>query len=152
MRLLLLWEAQTHVTPRTVDIFFYGLFMDMGLLQQRGLHPSHSQVACLDGYDLVIGDRATLMPRADARVYGIVTGLPFADIDTLYAEPSVREYRPEAVLVTREDGRQIPALCYTLPSIADAPRNTSYAVQLLALAKTLAFPEVYLDTLQRLAS
>jgi hypothetical protein len=151
MHLLLLWKAETDVPPRTVDVFFYGLFMDMGLLQQRGLHPSHPQVACLDGYALVIGDRATLMPSTEARVYGIVTGLTFADIDTLYAEPSVREYRPEAVLVTREDGRQVPALCYTLPHVADAPRNTTYAVQLLALAKTLAFPEVYLDTLQRLA-
>jgi hypothetical protein len=49
MRLLLLWKAKTHVIPRTVDVFFYGLFMDMGLLQQRGLHPSHPQVASLDG-------------------------------------------------------------------------------------------------------
>jgi len=139
------------VTPRTIDIFLYGLFMDMDLLQQRGLHPRHPQVASLDSYDIVIGDRATLIPRAEARIYGIVTGLTFADIDALYAEPSVRDYRPEAVLVTREDGRQVPALCYTLPSVADAPRNTTYAVQLLALAKTLAFPAVYLDTLQRLA-
>jgi len=140
MRLLLLWKAKTHVTPRTIDIFLYGLFMDMDLLQQRGLHPRHPQVASLDSYDIVIGDRATLIPRAEARIYGIVTGLTFADIDALYAEPSVRDYRPEAVLVTREDGRQVPALCYTLPSVADAPRNTTYAVQLLALAKTLALP------------
>jgi len=140
MRLLLLWKAKTHVTPRTIDIFLYGLFMDMDLLQQRGLHPRHPQVASLDSYDIVIGDRATLIPRAEARIYGIVTSLTFADIDALYAEPSVRDYRPEAVLVTREDGRQVPALCYTLPSVADAPRNTTYAVQLLALAKTLALP------------
>ena len=140
MRLLLLWKAKTHVPPRTIDIFLYGLFMDMDLLQQRGLHPRHPQVASLDGYDIVIGDRATLIPRAEARIYGIITGLTFADIDALYAEPSVRDYRPEAVLVTREDGRQVPALCYTLPSVADAPRNTTYAVQLLALAKTLALP------------
>src|SRR5262245_41478751 len=87
MHLFLLWQGETHVTPRTVDVFFYGLFMDMGLLQ-RGLHPSRPQVACLDGYAMVIGNRATLMPNAKARVYGIVTGLIFADIDTLYAEPN----------------------------------------------------------------
>jgi hypothetical protein len=149
MQLWRLWKAETDVPPRTVDIFLYGLFMDMGLLQQRGLHPSHPQVAFLDGYAILIGDRATLMPNAEARVYGIVTGLPFADIATLYAEPSVRDYRPEAVLVTREDERQVPALCYILPHVADAQRNIRYAVQLLALAKTLAFPEVYLDTLRR---
>jgi hypothetical protein len=64
MCLDLRWKAETHVTPCTVDVFFSGLFMDMGLLQQRGLHLSHPQVASLDGYDIVIGDRATLMPSA----------------------------------------------------------------------------------------
>ena len=131
-------------------VFFYGLFMDMSLLQQRGLAPSHPQVASLDGYDIVIGDRATLVPHAEARIYGIVTGLTHADIDTLYTEASVRDYRPEAVLVTREDGSQVPALCYTLPQVTGTGRNTAYAVKLLELEKALAFPGAYLATLQRL--
>ena len=139
------------MTPRIVDVFFYGLFMDMGLLQQRGLAPSHPQVASLDGHDIVIGDRATLVPHAAARVYGIVTGLTHADLDTLYAEASVRDYRPEAVVVTREDGRQVPALCYLLPQVTGTGRNTAYAVKLLELATTLAFPGAYLTTLQQLA-
>ena len=42
------------VTKAYVNIFFYGLFMDMGVLQQRGLAPRHPQVARLDGYDLDI--------------------------------------------------------------------------------------------------
>lgn len=79
--------------------FFYGLCMDMGVLQQRGLDPSNPQVAYLDGYTIEIRDRATLVPHAEARVYGIVTGLTHADIATLYAEPSVLGYRPEAVVV-----------------------------------------------------
>jgi len=61
-------QTETHVTSRQVDIFLYGLFMDMDVLQQRGLDPSHPQVASLDGYDIVIGDRATLVPHAEARV------------------------------------------------------------------------------------
>jgi hypothetical protein len=47
------------MTERKVNVFFYGLFMDMGVLQQRGLAPSTPQVAYLDGYDIEIRDRAT---------------------------------------------------------------------------------------------
>lgn len=139
------------MTAEHVNIFFYGLFMDMGLLQQRGLAPRHPQVARLDGYDIDSRDRATLIGNAAARVYGIVTGLTHEDIGTLYAEPSVRDYRPEAVLVTLADDRQVPAWCYNLPHVTGARRNTVYAVRLVEVAKTLAFPGDYLDTLQRLA-
>ena len=135
---------------RKVHVFFYGLFMDTGLLQQRDLAPSNPQVAYLDGYDIEIRDRATLILNAAERVYGIVTGLTHEEIGTLYAEPSVRDYRPEAVVVTLEDKRQVPALCYNLPHITGARRNTAYAVRLLEVAKTLAFPGEYLDKLQRL--
>jgi hypothetical protein len=62
------------VTAEHVNIFFYGLFMDMGLLQQRGLAQHNPQVARLDGYDIDIRDRATLIRHAAARVYGMVTG------------------------------------------------------------------------------
>ena len=139
------------MTERKVHVFFYGLFMDMGLLQQRGLAPSNPQVAYLDGYDIEIRDRATLILNAAERVYGMVTGLIHEEIGTLYAEPSVLDYRPEAVLVTLEDSRQVPALCYNLPHITGTRRNTAYAVRLLEVAKTLAFPGEYLDKLQRLA-
>ena len=139
------------MTERKVNVFFYGLFMDMGLLQQRGLAPSNPQLACLDGYDIEIHDRATLILNAAEKVYGMVTGLTQEEIDTLYAEPSVLDYRPEAVLVTLEDDRQVPALCYTLPQVTGSRRNTAYAVRLLEVAKTLAFPGEYLDKLQRLA-
>ena len=142
--------GESDVTERKVAVFLYGLFMDMDGLQQRGLDPSDPQVASLNGYAIVLGDRATLVPHAAARVYGIVTGLTHADIDTLYTEASVRDYRPEAVVVILGDGRQVPALCYLLPQVTSAHRNTAYAVRLLALAKALAFPGAYLATLHKL--
>ncbi len=107
-------KAETDVTERSIAVFFYGLFMDMSVLQQRGLDPRNPQAASLDGYDIEIRDRATLVPHAEARVYGIVTGLTHVEIDTLYAEPGVLEYRPEAVVVILGDGRQVPAPCYNL--------------------------------------
>jgi hypothetical protein len=134
-----------------VQVFFYGLFMDIGLLQQRGLAPSPPQVACLDGYAIDIRERATVIRNAAEQVYGIVTELTHEEIGTLYADPSVREYRPEAVVVTLEDARQVPALCYTLPQVTGVRRNTAYAVKLLEVAQALAFPGAYLEKLQRLA-
>jgi Gamma-glutamyl cyclotransferase, AIG2-like len=139
------------VTAEHVIVFFYGLFMDMGVLQQRGLAPRHPQVARLDGYDIDIRERATLIRNATARVYGIVTGLTHDEIGTLYADPSVRDYRPDAVVVTMADARQVPAWCYNLPQVTGSHRNTGYAVRLVEVAKTLAFPGDYLDRLQRLA-
>jgi hypothetical protein len=134
-----------------VNVIFYGLFMDMGLLQPRGLAPRHPQVARLDGYEIDICDRATLIRHATASVYGIVTGLTHKDLGTLYADPSVRDDRPEAVVVIQADARQVPAWCDTLPQVTGARRNTVYVVRLLEVAKTLAFPGDYLDRLQRLA-
>jgi hypothetical protein len=144
-------KRRPTVTAEHVNIFFYGLFMDMGMLQQRGLTPHNPQVARLDGYDLDIRERATLIRKAGARVYGIVTALTHEEIATLYADPSVRDYRPEAVAVTLADGRQMPAWCFTLPQVTGAHRNTAYAVRLAEVAKALAFPGDYVERLQRLA-
>lgn len=143
-------KAETDVTCRKVDIFFYGLFMDIGMLRQRGLFPIHPQVAYLDGYDLEIRDRATLVLNGQARVYGMVTGLTHEEIGMLYSEPGVLDYRPEAVLVVLGDGRQVPALCYNLPHVSGTSRNTEYAVRLFEVAKALSLPEEYLNKLQNL--
>lgn len=139
------------VTAEHVNIFFYGLFMDMGMLQQRGLTPHNPQVARLDGYDLDIRERATLIRKAGARAYGIVTALTHEDISTRYADPRVRESRPEAVVVTLADARQVPAWCDTLPQVTGASRNPVYARRLVEVAKTHAFPKDYLERLQSLA-
>jgi hypothetical protein len=54
-------------------------------------------------------------------------------------------------VVTLADDRQVPAWCDTLPQVTGSHRNTGYAVRLVEVAKTLAFPGDYLDRLQRLA-
>jgi len=138
------------VTDRRVDVFFYGLFMDLDLLRQRGLRPRDPRLARLDGYDIDVRGRATLVVDGAARVHGVVAGLTHQELGALYAEPSVREYRPEAVLVTLTDGRPVAALCYTRPG-AGGPRDAAYAAKLLELAGRLGLPGDYLERLQQLA-
>jgi hypothetical protein len=137
------------MTERKIDIFFYGLFMDMALLNQRGVNPIDPRLACLEGFRIEIQDRATLIPDFAERVYGIVAGLTHEEIRTLYAEPSLQDYHSEAVLVTVGEDH-LPALCFNLTQVTSSPRNTAYAAKLFELARKLSFPEAYLDKLQKL--
>lgn len=134
---------------RTVDAFFYGLFMEEALLRKRGLHPSAVRQGHVRGYGLRIGNRATLVPSVGEQVYGIVMSLPMDDLSTLYAEPSVAAYRPEAVLVHLDDGPAVPALCYNLPTPPEPDeRNPDYAANLRALATRLALPASYIESIR----
>lgn len=126
-------------------IFFYGLFMDRALLVEKGLHPDVLGPAALSDYRIHIGDRATLVPSASSRAYGIVMALSDEEAVALYAEPSVREYRPEPVEVTLlESGQVIEADCYNLPpELGLAGANPAYADKLSGLVETLGFDSAY---------
>jgi len=38
---------------RTVDVFFYGLFMDEALLRHKGVNPLNRRIACVDNFGKV---------------------------------------------------------------------------------------------------
>ena len=134
---------------RTVDIFFYGLFMDQDLLRSKGVTPSNLRSASVSGFQLHIGERATLVPFPSGRVYGLVVSLSHIDIEKLYSEPSVSAYRPEAVLVHLANGEILAALCFNLPEPpSDDARNADYAARLRSLAERLHFPAEYVTSIQ----
>jgi hypothetical protein len=132
------------MASRRIDVFFYGLFMDVALLQQQGIHPANIRRARVEGFDLAIAERATLVPRAACAVFGILISLTHEDLTLLYADASVQDYRPEAVLAITEDGRGIPALCYNLTTLpTGSVANRTYAAALLDIARRLGFPDAY---------
>jgi hypothetical protein len=134
---------------RPADVFFYGLFMDEGLLRIKGITPLRAQVASVDGFVLRIGQRATLVPAEDGRVHGVVMSLTLAELDRLYSEPSVRAYEPQAVLVHLAAGGVIAALCYNLsPPPASTERNPEYVTKLRAVAQKVGLPAEYVASLQ----
>jgi hypothetical protein len=116
------------VSNRRIDVFFYGLFMDDEVLRQAGVAPINPRRAYLEGFELRIGQRATLVPSAGARACGMLVALTHAELDRLYGAPGLEQYRPEAVLVQPLEATPTPALCYNL---RDAPqpgeRNPEYA-------------------------
>lgn len=135
---------------RSVDIFFYGLFMDQKALEAQNLHPGNARMASVSGYKLHIGKRATLSPEEGAEAWGMVIGLPIQEAEQLYAEPSVADYKPEAVLAQTTDGQQIAALCYNLIDPGTGETNKTYAGTLHALGEQLGLPGPYVAFLHTL--
>lgn len=128
-------------------IFFYGLFMDRALLTEKGLHPEAVGPAVLPDYRIHIGERATLLPSAAHRAYGIVMELPDEEARALYSAPSVREYERECVQVELLDTNEIvEASCYNLPrALALAGVNPAYAAELSQLVAALRFDLAYVE-------
>jgi hypothetical protein len=130
---------------RPMAVFFYGLFMDPQVLERKGVRATDPKVARLEGYRLRIAARATLARDPAETVYGILTHVPADDLRRLYADASVRDYRPEAVRVTLGDGQGVEAVCYTLPPPVERfEPNPTYAAELYSLASRLGLPEDYL--------
>jgi hypothetical protein len=137
------------MAPRRIGVFFYGLFMDAGLLRTKGAHPVNLRQACVPGFALRIGQRATLLQNPDARAYGIVMELTHVEIEQLYAEASVRAYCAEAVLAELSDGSHVPALCFNLLLPPDPEEaNAEYAAKLRDLARRLGLPSDYVESIQ----
>ncbi|MEQ8330384.1 MAG: gamma-glutamylcyclotransferase family protein [Longimicrobiales bacterium] len=126
-------------------VFFYGLFMDRALLEQKGLHPQLIGPAEVRDYRIHIGERATLLPSPSGRAYGILMNLPDAEARALYAEPSVREYVAERVEAELFDTSELVAAdCYNLPpAIGLAGTNPAYAAELSRLVRRLGFDSAY---------
>lgn len=132
------------MTDRRIDGFFYGLFMDPDVLRDSGVVPVNPRRACIDDYALRMGRRATLVASPGARAYGMVFALTHGDLERLYSQPGLEDYRPEAVLVQPFEGQKLAALCFNL---REAPRpaqtNADYAARLRAVLARLEFPPEY---------
>jgi hypothetical protein len=131
---------------RRVDVFFYGLFMDVAVLKANGVDPANVRRGYIDGFALRIGHRATLISSQGARVYGMLMALTHSELARLYCGPGLDQYRPEAVLAHVIDGGTAPALCYNLLAEPNPDeRNPEYALRLRQTLRALDFPAAYAD-------
>lgn len=135
------------MSDRRIDAFFYGLFMDIDILRESNVTPVNPRRAFVDDFALRIGQRATLLPCAGARAYGMLFALTNQELERLYAAPGLDQYRPEAVLARPLEGQPAPALCYNL---REAPRpderNPEYAARLQSVLRKLGFPAEYVES------
>src|SRR5471030_640039 len=132
------------MNERRIDVFFYGLFMDAAALRAQGFDPRDPRLAPVDGMALRLGTRATLVPARGGVVHGVLMALTHAEIDRLYAEPSVAAYRAEPITAVLKDGSSVAALCFNLPEApASGASNPDYAAKLAVVARRLGLPEDY---------
>jgi len=131
-----------------VRVFFYGLFMDEGLLATKGIRPTDVIVGFVDGYELRIGERATLVRRPNGRAFGALMDIASNEATELYAQDSVADYLPEPVTVELMDGRKLEATCYNLPDAKVTGTDIDYAESLLQVAGRLGLPDSYLDEIR----
>ena len=139
------------MSERRIDVFFYGLFMDAGILRAGGVaEPVNPRRAYVDDFELRIGQRATLVPVAESRVYGMLFALTHTELDLLYAAPGLEPYRAEAIVAQPLDGIVTPALCYNLSDPPQADEwNQAYASRLQEALANLGFPEEYVASVSK---
>lgn len=136
-------------SARRMDVFFYGLFMDEALLKDKGANPQNCRLASVENFELVIGARATLVPASEKTVHGLLFSLTQTEIDSLYSEPSVSEYRPDPISARLRNGEIVAALCFNLPEPPKArERNPQYAARLKELAGRIGLPAAYVATIE----
>jgi hypothetical protein len=70
-------------------------------------------------------------------------------LERLYSDPTLEDYRSEAVTVNVPGGDSVPALCYNLVEPPSAQEhNPQYAARLRALAQQLGFPADYVASIR----
>ncbi len=140
--------GDTDRGERRVDAFFYGLFMDVGVLRGIGVSATNARRAYVENFALRIGQRATLVPAAGSRAFGMVIALTHAELERLYSAPGLEQFRPEAVLARLMSGGAVAALCYSLRVAPRADeRNPDYAARLQRVLRGLDFPAEYIDSI-----
>ena len=136
------------MSDRRIDGFFYGLFMDKEILKEKNVEVVAPRTAYVNDYALQIGKRATLVPSAGNKAYGMVLSMTHDEIETLYGAPGLEDYRPEAVIAYSMTGESFPAICYNL-NVVQSPdeKNDEYAALLKTALEKLNFPQAYIDNI-----
>ncbi len=133
-----------------MEVFFYGLFMDVAILSKSGIEATNVRMGYLQDYTLKIGNRASLIPANGERAHGLLMTVGKTAIQKLYKEQSVADYIPEEVSITTNKNDVVKAVCYNLPLTQLSGTNPTYALSLFELSSKLGFPTKYLEHIKKM--
>jgi hypothetical protein len=122
--------------------------MDEDLLKNKGLNPMDFKLACVAGYGLRIGERATLEISKTEEVFGSIMKLRAEELRQLYGEESVADYIPTRLSATDMEGNHVETISYILPMERLSGRNPKYARALSLVARRVGLPSTYLKTIE----
>ena len=133
-----------------IPLFTYGLYMDVDVLRSANVDPRDPRIGIVHGYDIVLGEKSTMIPMPDTSVQGVAVMLTHAEIDVLYA-PFGGLYQPEAMLMHLSDGALLPTVGYIIKPIPEKQTiNTDYARKLHALVQKLGFNTEYVKRIEKM--
>lgn len=133
-------------TPSRAWVFFYGTFMEPGVLAEYGVLVTEVIPAKLSGFELDIRPRVNLVRADRSCVYGTLVAVTHEDLAKLYSEIEERfglKYFPEAVIAEALDGTLRPALCYITPQMSEGLADQDYINQLALCVRAMGLPEWY---------
>ncbi len=134
-----------------VEVFFYGSYMNRGVLAEVNLAPEYWEPASLAGFDIRIAPRANLIPSPGHTVFGVLAAATHRELDRLYAHARDvlgETYLPHPILVQTRAGETRPALCYIAPQMIERPAERDYVDRILEPAREFGFPDWYLARLR----
>jgi len=146
------WAALV-LDPHVVT-FFYGSYINPGVLGEVDLVPDRFEVARLAGFDIAINPLANLVPSENSIVYGVLTEATHEELDRLYQH--AREvlggvYLPRPVVAETLTGYLKPALCYIAPELSGEAPSPEYVERIVEPARAHGFPDWYIRRLKSFA-
>lgn len=134
---------------RKVQVFLYGSFMSLPMLEKAGIPKRAFAPAMISGYELVIAPHANLVDNGDGVVYGILANLTHKELNQLYdthaAKLTENAYLPEAVMVQTRGGKLVPAMVYIGAEETSGTPKSTYIKLMTKAASDYGFPRWYQD-------
>jgi len=123
----------------SVDVFFYGLFMDADVLRSHGASPRRGRAAFVADHVVQLRTKAILLRAAGERAYGMVYSLTRREMQALYR--NVQGYEEQLVTAHLRDGTGIAAasMVHRSPPLS-TPIDPKYAAQWTAILMRLGLP------------
>jgi hypothetical protein len=138
------------LTTESLNIFFYGSFMDLELLRTLGVVPKTFGKAELKNWSIAFSSMATLVQSEGDSVYGTIAELSRDEVRMLYTRDDLKHYSPVDIAVATERNKRVPAQCYISKPGAGQKPSVEYLRRVIQAAESLGFPPAYLAKLRRI--
>jgi cation transport regulator ChaC len=138
-----------EVMVESLEIFFYGSFMDRKVLRTLGVVPQTFEPAELKDWRITFSPMATLVRSEGDSVYGAIAVLSQNEVRLLYSRDDLKHYNPVDITVSTEGGKRVTAQCYISEPVMDQKPSVEYLQRVIQAAESLGFPTAYIAKLRR---